>query len=285
MSVVTPDLATLSGSDLDEPILNSNEPSIKFHGGSKRTRYLIALCIVCCMIAIGCCVALGVVLALNSSSDSSSQANLPSKWLRMFALSDVHLDVLYLENASAFSKTPCNDLSVLPAFGEEAVMGRVGCDSPQKLLESTLRSMREVDSSDAADIFLVTGDKSGHHLFNFPDGNSRDGTLVLEAQSQFTRTLNYYFPGRQFILTMGNNDVPYHWQVPTSSWYMSLWPHWAPLILCKDCPRGRYAVSISETEFNSTFIRGGYYKVYSCCVTAAVQWNNQEVSEWLQYYL
>ncbi|XP_065177981.1 sphingomyelinase phosphodiesterase D-like [Sycon ciliatum] len=274
-----------SRSSLDEPMLDVTDPAgassissaiIAASDGSEKARgtgrpglnrVLLIVLIVMSLISIGLAVGLGIVAtkyvknASGTGTGQQQQATIPDSWLRMFALSDVHLNILYSDTASAFGYPPCQNKSTGQKFANRAPFGRVGCDSPQVLFESTLSSMVEVDRATRADVILVTGDKSGHHLYTSADGANQHGTVVLKAQAQFTQTLGRYFPGRRHILTMGNNDVPYHWQVPTMSWYESLWQYWAPLILCPDCAQGRFSTRVNEAEFNTTFLRGGYYKV------------------------
>ena len=215
---------------------------------------------------LGLSIALGVTWTKklpcdSSSAKSSSSAAVPDEWLRVAMMSDVHLDIQYLNTASALvtrNSFPCHNASEPAPFS--ALFGRVRCDSPPALLSNALDSMATAEKSD---LLLSTGDKTAHFLYTTPTGINYNGTLVLKAQIAFTNIVKQKFPKKRVLLTMGNNDVPLHWQLPESDWYQKLWKVWSPLILCRECTPGRYGDSVNEAEFNTTFLRGGFYKVGS----------------------
>lgn len=78
------------------------------------------------------------------------------KVTKFMHVSDVHFDLFY--NQSISEDTSCRSTEGFKIADYEAPYGRIGCDSPQWLLESTLAAMKEKGKD--AEFILLTG-KSG----------------------------------------------------------------------------------------------------------------------------
>ena len=82
------------------------------------------------------------------------------KVTKFMHVSDVHFDLFY--NQSISKDTSCRSTEGFKIADHEAPYGRIGCDSPEWLLESTLAAMKEKGKD--AEFILLTG-KSGVNFF------------------------------------------------------------------------------------------------------------------------
>ena len=82
------------------------------------------------------------------------------KVTKFMHVSDVHFDLFY--NQSISKDTSCRSTEGFKIADYEAPYGRIGCDSPEWLLESTLAAMKEKRKD--AEFILLTG-KSGVNFF------------------------------------------------------------------------------------------------------------------------
>ena len=82
------------------------------------------------------------------------------KVTKFMHVSDVHFDLFY--NQSISKDTSCRSTEGFKIADYEAPYGRIGCDSPEWLLESTLAAMKEKGKD--AEFILLTG-KSGVNFF------------------------------------------------------------------------------------------------------------------------
>ena len=75
------------------------------------------------------------------------------KVTKFMHVSDVHFDLFY--NQSISKDTSCRSKEGFKMADHEAPYGRIGCDSPEWLLESTLAAMKEKGKD--AEFILLTG--------------------------------------------------------------------------------------------------------------------------------
>ena len=192
----------------------------------------------------------------SSSSSSKQQTQFSMEWIRFFHISDVHLDPEYDETISA--ATFCrNSTGSMPA-DFSAPYGRVGCDSPNKLVKNVFHAMKNASKTDQPDFIVVTGDMSAHHL------GSSTGNNVLYAITVATEELQKTFPSTYVFPCLGNNDVPEDYYIPpqpnATEWYEKLLDLWKSTIFCSSCQGRVKHPPVNEREFRQTFLKGGYYK-------------------------
>ena len=95
------------------------------------------------------------------------------KVTKFMHVSDVHFDLFY--NQSISKDTSCRSTEGFKMADHEAPYGRIGCDSPEWLLESTLAAMKEKGKD--AEFILLTG-KSGVNFF-FYCGSKNSSKLLF----------------------------------------------------------------------------------------------------------
>lgn len=157
------------------------QPGVSTEGaGGKKSRWakwiLIALVVVCLVLLL--ILILTFALKFNcSDSDSESDRDAKSdkekgheesgEVLKFLYISDFHLDPYYKMNVS--DKDSCRQVVNATTAGYDAPYGRIGCDSPQLLVENTLKAMKYVTSGVEASFFLFTGTWSlSKFLFGLP---------------------------------------------------------------------------------------------------------------------
>ena len=95
------------------------------------------------------------------------------KVTKFMHVSDVHFDLFY--NQSISEDTSCRTTEGFKIADYEAPYGRIGCDSPEWLLESTLAAMKEKGKD--AEFIILTG-KSGV-IFFFYCGSKNSSKLLF----------------------------------------------------------------------------------------------------------
>jgi sphingomyelin phosphodiesterase acid-like 3 len=183
------------------------------------------------------------------------QATFPSSWIKFYHLSDVHLDPDYVDTISA--ATFCRN-STNFRLAANAPYGRIGCDSPELLVRNTFHAMKNASKDEKPDFIIITGDMAGHRL------GSPTGTSVLNAIAIATDELEQTFPYTYVFPCLGNNDIPKDYYIPpepnATVWYNKLMEVWKGRLMCSNCHWQFGRPPIDGTEFNKTFLVGGYYK-------------------------
>ena len=84
--------------------------------------------------------------------------------MNFFHLSDIHLDIFYNSNTSSspsFCRDIPNTLNITPvAASYDAVFGRVHCDSPEALLDASVKYMLVVSKTKNGIQFMVLTDRN-----------------------------------------------------------------------------------------------------------------------------
>ena len=228
-------------------------------GGSSSSRTNGREC--CCFLVAVFFLLLAFVLAivlgvtwtrkLPCSAESDEKVNFPKDWIRFYHLADVHYDPLYDPNVAAWP-TYCRKYGNWAAAPYPSFHGRIGCDSPASLVQSAFQAMKSKD--EMIDFIVVTGDYSGHSLFN---------DTVLNAIAFASDQLRKTFPKTYVFPCLGNNDVPADYYIPTppTNWYEDVLTLWKKFILCSSCSWRSGVTPTTESSLNQTFLIGGYYRV------------------------
>ena len=136
-----------------------------------------------------------------------------AKLIKFGVLTDLHLNPDYQADVDV-RNTYCNSGIYEKKAKDLAPFGRPGCDSPQLLVESIMKQMKQQHSD--LDVILVPGDLVAHGLsVEMPELN-RDSkynrlTAVIDSVSDLFET---YFSSVIVLPTIGNNDTEYHYDPP-----------------------------------------------------------------------
>ncbi|XP_073228065.1 cyclic GMP-AMP phosphodiesterase SMPDL3A-like [Porites lutea] len=195
------------------------------------------------------------------------------KVTKFMHVSDVHFNLFY--NQSISKDTSCRSTEGFKIADYEAPYGRIGCDSPEWLLESTLAAMKEKGKD--AEFILLTGDLSAHDMTD-----DQGSPNVLKAIQTVSSKAHEVFPDIPIFPAFGNNDIPGHYVLPinrSDPWYETVLTYWAPLILCSCCPKDVQRPTTMDA-LKKTFLDGGYYSANIAdgrmvvLVPNAMYWNN-----------
>lgn len=162
-----------------------------------------------------------------------------------FVMSDLHLDLFYDDTAPVSNKCH-SDQSTAPA----QILGRVGCDSPLKLIRSALKQMQNLNPD--PEFIIVTGDVVGHYTYDMPTVEGRidkafNRRMVQQTYDAIVAVFNESFPLTQVILAYGNNDGYGDYWNPNISTGRQFW--------------GNIQQSYLELnqDISQSFLDGGYY--------------------------
>ena len=246
----------MEDSQLLEPILRRSG-----HGYDKSSKMPWCVATVATVVATAVAIFLAIAWAKElpcsdcACDSNTSQATFPSSWIKFYHLSDVHLDPDYVDTIS--EATFCRN-STNFSLAVNAPYGRIGCDSPELLVRNTFRAMKNTSKDEKPDFIIVTGDMSAHRL------GSPSGTNVLSAIAIATEELEKTFPDTYVFPCLGNNDIPEDYYIPpqpnATAWYNKLMELWKGRLICSNCQWRFEQPPIDVTEFNKTFLIGGYYK-------------------------
>lgn len=136
-------------------------------------------------------------------------------------------------------------------------IGRPGCDPPYALLRLMLKKLKH--SSKSPEFLLLPGDFVSHGYSQNPSGNY--SALKFEILKEILRRsyleIRYEMPETYLFPSIGNNDVEFHYQVPTvqdkNEYYTMLFEIWF-----KDNAKNMQLKNIDEIK--TDFLNGGYYK-------------------------
>ncbi|KAL9951390.1 hypothetical protein ACROYT_G044044 [Oculina patagonica] len=133
-----------------------------------------------------------------------------------------------------------------------APYGRIGCDTPVLLLNSSLEAMKNVSSGKNLEFVLISGNLSPHVVIP-------DKQRILQGIVATANNTHAFFPDIPVFPVLGLNDFLVPYILPNSSdWYETVLSYWAPLIVCDGCP-----VDVNEPTtmavLKKTFLEGGYY--------------------------
>ncbi|XP_066919533.1 cyclic GMP-AMP phosphodiesterase SMPDL3A-like isoform X2 [Clytia hemisphaerica] len=141
-----------------------------------------------------------------------------------------------------------------------APYGRVHCDSPYKLVQSSadyIGTLNE-ESNVKAQFILLSGDQAAHAYSKFPEVDAYKSLVWSIVNS--TRIF-YEATGLPIIFSIGNNDIPLHYNPPVEhpeSFYGDLSNEVTKYIF----PKSSVLAELNSVkEFNESFLQGGYYVV------------------------
>ncbi|KAL9951354.1 hypothetical protein ACROYT_G044005 [Oculina patagonica] len=165
-------------------------------------------------------------------------------------VSDINLDLKYNSSISRSDFCRFNEAAKPTEFG--APYGRIGCDTPVLLLNSSLEAMKNVSSGKNLEFVLISGNLSPHVVIP-------DKQRILQGIVATANNTHAFFPDIPVFPVLGLNDFLVPYILPNSSdWYETVLSYWAPLIVCDGCP-----VDVNEPTtmavLKKTFLEGGYY--------------------------
>ena len=181
--------------------------------------------------------------------------------LKVGLISDLHLHLRYDPQWSPYSHAEggCmhND-GVLAT--EKAPMGRYLCDSPEILISTMLRALKE--QHEDSDVIFVTGDYIAHQTAKaYPNEDKRLYAMLLSTHARISSLLAEAFPDTLILPVFGNNDQEYHDNpIPDADadfFYNFMYDLWFKLM-----PGNASNLSeLQKTAIYLTFRNGGYYRV------------------------
>jgi len=179
------------------------------------------------------------------------------------AMNDIHINPFYDPNIPI--QQYCSRSMSFSSFQSPDVIssnyssiGRFGCDPPYSLLQLMLKKTKS-SSKTVPDFMLLPGDFVSHGYSQDPSGNY--STLKYEILKEILRRtsleINVEFPDTFLFPAIGNNDVQFHYQVPTlldkEKYYSMLFEIWF-----EKNPKNMLLKNIDEIKVD--FLNGGYYK-------------------------
>lgn len=228
----------------DAPLLGGDDEEEKVADpmcGVRGSRARAMCCSIVLLLAIS--ISLSVVLALqiriNTIMTSKGPDYTGSRHIGI--ISDIHLD-LNQNSTTCIGASPWGvNVTHYPSqFGVR------GCDPSLALVNMSIHAFnKKLEEAGNTQFSLFLGDTVGH----FTDGwvPTLDSIrTVCELLAKYTTVP--VFP------TLGNNDVPYDYQVPNNSmeWYGAVWDNFYPLI---------HHETVDMRDSNDTFRANGYYCV------------------------
>ena len=119
---------------------------------------------------------------------------------------DIHLDLYYSPGAKTrhqcHSKPHKYDVS-----RRAGPLGDSKCDTPLSLLTNALSEMRSATDRYGLDFILWTGDAARH---DEDERLPRTFGEIVRTEDEVVRVLQQYFPGKQVVPSIGNNDIYPH---------------------------------------------------------------------------
>ena len=136
-------------------------------------------------------------------------------------------------------------------------MGRLGCGTPPELLSYMLDLFEAATADEPVDLILLTGDLSGHGV---PQGSydnfDWDKYEILKTVlAKVMETLSLRFPEIPILLTLGNNDVPVHYQAVKGDLKADFQPFLHETFFVKHPANAKFA-----DEIKKDFLDGAYYR-------------------------
>lgn len=180
-------------------------------------------------------------------------------------ISDTHLDLYYDETVTNKNGQQCRNRHTTSGHSIEKLntsgrFGRVGCDSPRRLLKSLvehLRNLKQVKEG-KIEFVVLTGDQVAHDYVKF-DVNLLQSVLWSLVNS--TRMISEALPGVPILLSIGNNDLRIDNDPPVqnhSMFYQLLYEKLQQYVF----PDSLLVDQLnSKEDFQDTFEFGGYYSV------------------------
>lgn len=166
-------------------------------------------------------------------------------------LTDVNLDLKY--NSSIPKRDMCRAANGSIKTAEfKAPLGRIGCDTPLLLLESSLEAIKNATEDTKLNFILISGDFSAHEV-------DVDEQHILEAMIRTANKTHAVFPDIPVFPVIGLHDYLVPLTLPnTSDWYNSVLSPWEPLMIY-DGSAGDASKSTFSNTLRETFLEGGYY--------------------------
>jgi len=157
-----------------------------------------------------------------------------------FVLSDIHYNIGFETNLTF----PCQ----VPS----GALGKLRCDTPKEVIESTLTYMQSLNPN--PEFIVVLGDSLSHYTLSLSKEGEVDPVqnkfLVRQSHIEVTDLLSRHFPNTQIVQVLGNNDGYANYKKPTereaAQFYDFLFELWRPF-----------------TSISSSFYDGGYYTTHT----------------------
>jgi len=158
-------------------------------------------------------------------------------------LTDLHFNQLYNESLSCASACmngrvnwpsgnswpQCNSVPFAIEDAAEAPFGRLGCDSPELLVDTVLDRVARVHPSPL--MVLLSGDNLLHDVYLLDPALVADpAAFMQEGHARLAANLAARFPNSPILFSLGNNDSPLHYDVPGADFLSALAATWRPLI-------------------------------------------------------
>jgi len=175
-------------------------------------------------------------------------------------VSDTHLDIYYNEKVNGLNWQMCRAIKRKNGYKVNytegaAPYGRIKCDSPYKLVQSSADFIGNLNRDTKAEFVILSGDQSAHDYSSFEVDAYKS---IIWSIVNSTRIF-YEATGLPIIFSIGNNDLPVHYNPPTENpelFYGDLVNELQKYIFPKATVMSELN---SAKDFNETFLQGGYY--------------------------
>lgn len=177
-------------------------------------------------------------------------------------LNDFHINPFFDPTISI--KKKCSKPFLLKYLSEpsqstnHSSYGVLGCNPPYKLLNLMLHQMKKSEIS-APDLIFLPGDFVAHGFSQDIAGNfsAMKYEILKEVLKKTFYQVSQSYPDAFLLPAIGNNDVKFHYQVPTlqdkKEYYELLFETWF-----ENNPKNSLLANIDEIK--KDFMNGGYYK-------------------------
>jgi len=177
---------------------------------------------------------------------------------RVAILNDLHLDPYF--DPAVVSQNDCrgpNPFSLLEMeVSKFAPFGRYGCDVPVNLINLFMGHLNKTGGD--IDVILVSGDYTAHDIAS-KRGRSEPNYAMLKSiiSQNFAQYINPLFPDSIVIPAIGNNDVKFHYEFPTTEediedYYGFLYNLWWEQLEANSQYKGK-------KDIKKTLMNGGYF--------------------------
>ena len=183
--------------------------------------------------------------------------------------SDIHLNLNYNPDSSDNSCTFTNQTNQLVKnkvpqsevkLDQKALLGRLGCDAPQALIEYIIMLFNELtyDEFYTCDYIIINGDLIAHGIAQEPEGVYQEDLyqLLKDTHTKVNEIFKEYFWEIPVFITLGNNDSKFLNNAPFKEDKEEFYKFMLELWFKNDFANGRW-----YSDIHDTFMDGGYYKI------------------------
>ena len=141
--------------------------------------------------------------------------------------SDIHLNLNYNPDSSDNSCTFTNQTNQLVKnkvpksevkLDQKALLGRLGCDTPQALIEYIIMLFNELtyDEFYTCDYIIINGDLIAHGIAQEPEGVYQENLyqFLKDTHTKVNELFKEYFWEIPVFITLGNNDSKFRNNAP-----------------------------------------------------------------------